>query len=66
MSNPKQKDRRMWALKQRAEDAKTLELYIYGDDPERDQRQRLPGRSGGASGGDGDRRLHQQLRRQCI
>lgn len=31
MSNPKQKDRRMWALKQRAEDAKTLELYIYGD-----------------------------------
>lgn len=31
MSNPKQKERRMWALKQRAEDAKTLELYIYGD-----------------------------------
>ena len=29
MSN--QPDRRMWELKQRAEDAKTLELYIYGD-----------------------------------
>lgn len=31
MSNPKQKERRMWELKQRAEDAGTLELYIYGD-----------------------------------
>ena len=29
MSN--QPDRRMWELKQRAEDAGTLELYIYGD-----------------------------------
>ena len=29
MSN--QPDRRMWKLKQRAEDAGTLELYIYGD-----------------------------------
>ena len=31
MSEPKQNRKRMWDLKQRAEDAGTLDLYIYGD-----------------------------------
>ena len=31
MSEPKQTRKRMWDLKQRAEDAGTLDLYIYGD-----------------------------------
>ena len=31
MSNPKQTPQRMWELKQRAEDAGTLDLHIYGE-----------------------------------
>ena len=69
MSNPKQTPQRMWELKQRAEDAGTLDLHIYGE-VEGDSRDFWTGdliRSETSANAFRDALAeHQQLRRQRI